>query len=937
MPKKFREIHVVSNTHWDREFRFCFQRTRIALVKTMDYLLDLLEHDPRYASYTLDAHCIMIEDYLEVRPQMRQRIEKLVRARRLFIGPWFTLPDIPNIGQEAVVRNLLYGHRISKSFGHTMKIGYTPCSWGQTGQLPQIYAGFGIDTVLFYRGISPHECTSEFIWEGADGTRALAHRFALFARYNYYYLVFRKITYGLDINERTWRWGEFGETPFKSADVSVLNPNIELLEPDVRYINENLKPALEEMLKIEGGQYFGQYFLAMHGHDISLPHPLETQVIKDADAALPETKVIHSNLEKYFATLKKKLDTSKLTVLKGERRTNLKEGYWTYLLPGTISARTRLKQENFRTEMFLVHQAEPASAFAYLLGEKYPTPYIDIAWRYLLSTHTHDANAGCAPDEVTEDVRYHLRQSRQISEGLVQEALKAIAKNVDTKNASDSAQFLLIFNSLPFERSEVVDVTIDLPEESGAESLTIRDDVRGDVRGDAGNICQYQPVSETSGGIFVDNPWNVPQAYLTTRFHIKMLAEDIPAIGYKIFTIEPRKKPDRKTGSLFSAPSTMENEFLRIDAAPNGTITLTDKTTGTSFYNLLTLEDSGEVGNAWRHITPAQDAVIYSTGASARIQKVENGALSATMRIDLSLHIPRDCPEPSHRSEDLVELPITHFITLTKYSRKVDVITRFDNTARDHRLRLLFPTGLAKAKTSFADSHFDVVERAIALPNCDDWKEPVVGTYPYRTFVDVSDGECGFAVFSEGLQEFEVMRDASRAIAITLVRAVRIKLEVSEQRKQELPDTGPQSPGMHEFRLAIYPHSGSWADANCPKEALRISVPLRAAQFGKNKNGALPRKYALFVCSNKYIDISALKKAEAKNALVLRCYNPTPVTQRGRIKLNRKVKRVRETNLNEEIKDKNPAVNNNRISITLVPKKIRTYLIEIKGRFCSGQ
>ncbi|HRU55479.1 MAG TPA: hypothetical protein P5245_13345, partial [Candidatus Sumerlaeia bacterium] len=271
----FKEIHVVSNTHWDREFRYSFQQTRMMLVKMMDYLLELLERDDSYISYTMDAHCIMIEDYLEARPQNRNRIENLVKSRRLLIGPWYSLPDIPNISQESIIRNLQYGHKVSQSFGHVMKIGYTPCSWGQTGQLPQIFNGFGIDTALFYRGISPHETKSEFIWKSPDGSQVLAHRFALFARYNYYYLVFRKITYGLDINERTWRWGETGETPFKNADADNVFTNIELLEPDVLYIKENLKPAFDEMLRLEGGQYSSPYFLAMHGHDISWPHPLE--------------------------------------------------------------------------------------------------------------------------------------------------------------------------------------------------------------------------------------------------------------------------------------------------------------------------------------------------------------------------------------------------------------------------------------------------------------------------------------------------------------------------------------------------------------------------------------------------------------------------------------------------------------------------------------
>lgn len=918
---QFKEIHVVSNTHWDREFRFSFQQTRMMLVRMMDYLLDLLERDENYISYTMDAHCIMIEDYLEARPENRSRVEHLVKSRRLFIGPWYSLPDIPNISQESIIRNLLYGHKISESFGHAMKVGYTPCSWGQTGQLPQIFRGFGIDTALFYRGISPHETKSEFIWEAPDGSQVLAHRFALFARYNYYYLVFRKITYGLDINDRTWRWGEAGETPFKNADAKSVFTNIELLEPDVLYKKENLKPAIEEMLRIEGGQYSGSYFLAMHGHDISWPHPLEPQVVKDAHEQMGETRVIFSDLERYFETLKKNLDYSKLTVLKGERRTNLKDGLWTYLLPGTISARTRLKQENFRTETMLIHQAEPVSVLAWQLGLEYPERYLDMAWRHLLCTHTHDANAGCAPDEVTEDVHYHLRQSRQISEGLVQDALKFLAKNIDTKEASSDSQFLMVFNTLPFERSEITEVLIDVPEESGAQSLIIRDP--------NGTICDYQMISESKAGLFVDNQWNVPQAYLTRRFRIKLLAENIPSLGYKVYSIETVAKPDRKSGTLFTLPNEMENEFLKVSANGNGTLTVLDKCTGETFNNLLLMEDAGEVGNAWRRVAPTFDHVIYSSGAQAQVSKVEDGHLSATIKIDLTLRVPSHCPDEMKRSSDMVEFPITHLVTLKKNARHIEVNTSFNNTARDHRLRMLFPTETPYARTSFADSHFDVVERSIDLPNCDDWKEPVVGTYPYRSFVDVSDGQRGLAVLTEGLQEFEILPDKSTAIAITLMRAVRIKLEVSEQRKQELPDTGPQCPGYHEFRMAIYPHKGSWAEADCSKEALRLSIPLRAAQFGKNKNGRMPLAFGFVKCSNDKIEVSAIKKAENQKSIMVRLYNPTRDNQKGDIVLAGNIKKIQQTNLNEEIVTEINTTGENRLSILLEPKKIRTFLFEI--------
>jgi len=889
------------------------------LVQMMDYLLDLLEQDPHYASYTLDSHTIIVEDYLEIRPENRERLERLVRDKRIFVGPWYTLPDIPNTGAESVVRNLMFGHRIGSALGHTMKVGYTPCSWGQTGQLPQIYAGFGIDTALFYRGISPHECSSEFLWESPDGTCALAHRFALFARYNYYYLVFRKITYGLDIYDRRWEWDTQTETAYKAAGSSADYASLELLEPDVLYQKERLKDALNSMLDMESGQYAGPIFLAMHGHDISWPHPLEPTVVRDSQNLLPGITVKHSDLEQYFVALRHNLDIASLKVLKGERRTNLKEGFWTYLLPGTISARTRLKQENTRTENWLVMQAEPASSIAWILGHAWPLPYLNLAWKHLLTTHTHDANAGCAPDDITEDVWYHLRQSRQISEGLVQESLKALCRDVDTSHSTRKDILLMLLNTLSFSRDEVVEAIVDVPEEYGTQSLA--------VVTPSGARARVQVIEEMPSGLFVDNPWNVPQAFVSKRFRILFLTRALPSLGYMACRLELSSKPDRHTASLFLSPESMENEFLKCIIQPDGAVELTDKKSGAVFRDLLLMEDAGEVGNAWRRQAPRNDRILYSCGCRAQIQRIMDGPLAAAVRIDVEMNIPTECPTDDSRSESLVTLRIAHILTLKQGARHLDIRTRFDNTARDHRLRVLFPTDLAGAERSFADSHFDVVERSIQLPDCDDWKEPVVGTYPMRSFAGVSDGNYGLAVITEGLHEYEVTRDDRKALAITLLRAVRIKLEVAENRKQELPDIGPQCPGFHEFRMAVFPFAGRWEESSIYCETAKFLTPILAAQFGKNKTGKAPTEASLLSCSNRNIVVSAIKKADREEALVVRIFNPTNKQQEGYLQISRPVRNACFCNLNEERGEPVPADQGGSLTITISPKKIMTLML----------
>ncbi|HOH42274.1 MAG TPA: alpha-mannosidase, partial [Candidatus Hydrogenedentes bacterium] len=136
MSKKY-VIHVISNTHWDREWLNNFQETRMMLVEFFDLLLEVMEGDDSYTSYVLDSQTVPLEDYLEFRPENRERLAALIEAERLLVGPWYTCPEGFEVNGESLVRNLLMGHRVASGFGHVMKVGHTPFSYGQNSQMPQ--------------------------------------------------------------------------------------------------------------------------------------------------------------------------------------------------------------------------------------------------------------------------------------------------------------------------------------------------------------------------------------------------------------------------------------------------------------------------------------------------------------------------------------------------------------------------------------------------------------------------------------------------------------------------------------------------------------------------------------------------------------------------------------------------------------------------------
>jgi len=145
---------VVPHTHWDREWYLPFEAFRLRLGEVVDGVLDALERDAAFPTFTLDGQAIVLEDYVDVRPGEEQRLRTLLAAGRLEAGPWYVLPDELLVGGESLVRNLLLGRGVCRRFGvEPSTAGYEPDSFGHTAQLPQLLAGFGLGPFLFSRGL----------------------------------------------------------------------------------------------------------------------------------------------------------------------------------------------------------------------------------------------------------------------------------------------------------------------------------------------------------------------------------------------------------------------------------------------------------------------------------------------------------------------------------------------------------------------------------------------------------------------------------------------------------------------------------------------------------------------------------------------------------------------------------------------------------------
>ena len=163
-------VHVVSHTHWDREWYHTAGRFRQRLVQLIDELLD----GPASAgSFLLDGQTVVLDDYLEVRPERAGEVAAALKAGRLEAGPWFVLPDELIPGGEGLVRNLLAGARSLRALrAESPPVLYCPDSFGHPAALPVLARGFDKAVVILWRGLrGPRDA---YWWE-RGAVRVLVH------------------------------------------------------------------------------------------------------------------------------------------------------------------------------------------------------------------------------------------------------------------------------------------------------------------------------------------------------------------------------------------------------------------------------------------------------------------------------------------------------------------------------------------------------------------------------------------------------------------------------------------------------------------------------------------------------------------------------------------------------------------------------------------
>lgn len=836
-----KNVHVIAHSHWDREWYMPFEYHRARLVQLFDDCMELFEKDEEYQNFHLDGHTALIEDYLEIKPQNRDKIKKYVEEGKFSAGPWYILQDEFLTSAEANVRNLLVGMKFARDFGKVTEVGYFPDSFGNAGQMPQILKQAGMKAIAFGRGVKPtgmnntisdgddyHSRYSEMYWQSPDGSTLPSVLFA-----NWY-------NNGVEIPVNGNR--EYWDRALENVE---------------KYASTN------ELLLLNGCDH----------------QPLQrdlSQALKTVRKKYPDYNFIHSTFEKYVDDLIAALPED-LATIQGELTGQNTDGWFNLI--NTASSHVDLKIMNKTCENLLENAVEPLSVIAARLGKDCPHDMILYAWKTLMKNHPHDSICGCSCDEVNDEMRTRFIKSKQAAETIVHDNLEYISQHVDITGLQECIAVFAVVNTFAKERCGVVSADVDIRRiyESGKIheayneiSATLYEGAFELIDREGNRIpCSVTNRRARFGYDLPDDRFRQP--YVAETVTVQFEACGVPAMGYQVYGLKKSDANDT-AATLVTDQNTMENQYIRVFVENDGTICVFDKENNREFRGLLRFEDVADLGNEYNFIPAAGDVPVLSGNTPAKIELVCDETYMAEYKITTEMQLPVSADETAElerntygalkgrkggRSKEMVTVPITSWVSLAKNSRSVKVRTEFENTAKDHRLRVLFPTNIQCTQHK-AESVFEAVTR--------DNKHKPTWVYPsgcdrQQGFVMMQDQTSGFGIGSTGLYEYEILED--NTIAITLVRAIG---EMGDWGI--FPTTLSQMLKPLSFSYEITPfkkESDAWL------ELAAFGYSFHNVQITKNIDGAY--KNNEFIWSGDSLKPCAFKPAQEGDDMIMRWAN----------------------------------------------------------------
>jgi len=831
-------VHLVSHTHWDREWYEPAVRFRQRLVALVDELLD--SPPPAGASFLLDGQAAVLEDYLAVRPERASEVARLLQSSALEAGPWYVLADELIPSGEALVRNLLAGRRVMRSLrAQSPPVLYCADSFGHPAAIPSLAAGFGFGTVIAWRGYGSRRWPQgdAALWNAPSGERVLLVHLS-------------KSGYELGSN----------------------------LPADAAEARERWAPIRDELLS---RNTLGVALL-LNGAD---HHARQERLDEAFDAlrgAAQPDEVRASSLRAFVADVEARSEQSASTVPRISG--GLRDSYgFTWTLQGTLATRAAQKRRNAQIERLLVRDAEPWAALAGTSARA----LLNATWKSLLLCHPHDTLCGCSTDEVARAMDARLDEANSQGRGVRDDALLALIGHSPAASRNRRAEWksvTLVRNpaARPGAGVALLRLTRFIADESvgpgSGNAIAVPEAKTPRVFALAG-VGVVQVLARSIARERTESPRHYPDNDLVAVAETAVWVPEVPAYGVRCFADAARGNRSPVPNAASFVRDELTNGLISVRVRADGGIVFTDLESGRAVRDLLTFESLVDRGDSY---TPS----LRGKKFSAQFEKkgwrvVHRGPVRAAVAGRWTLGEPG-------RGGQRISVRVT--LVLDAGARWLRVLVSGVNEALDHRLRLHIATDVADSELqrAIADAAFGpVLREQLAISPEDERMERAQGMAPLHRYVSRFDATRGATIFSDGLAEYEPVNNG---IAVTLVRAVG---ELSRNDLPErpghagwpVPTPEAQCAGPFGAELAVMLHGARTPTVVDQIERAADDILLPLAGRTLRSASRLPEPVSGFELVGEGLAFSAAKESEDGEWIVLRCVNllDTPVAGSWRI------------------------------------------------------
>lgn len=656
-----KKVIAYLHTHWDREWYREYEVFRLRLIRVFDNILELLEKG-KIPSFYFDGQTAALEDYLELNPAKEQLVRRLIKQKKLFIGPCYTLVDEFLTYEKTFRKNLEIGLKYAKSLGCEDFLGYFADTFGHSKLVPKILKNFGIDKAIVWRGC-PEEIPSEFLFNGVKTVNLVR---------GYFNDIF-------------------------STDKSI--------KAKSDFIKEHLDKIAAKSSNI--------LLMPIGADHLGVESDIAEQ-IKEVNKYLEDYEIELASPFKYFDLVKHNF--------KFEYNEELRDNSQTFILTGSYSARTKLKQYNLKTS----YKLNLANKFQQFTRKKYKTKSydsaIEYAYKLLLQNLAHDGICGCSTDEVHQENITRYKKVLQIANTIIEEILLEIGEPS------------LVINLGNTEFSGIIEF------ESAQKFSTQDCQLIGKRKGFASELLH------DTQKIPVTKDYKIIYKYLTeiknkTPSRLLSKPNKLSCATYPPYDLKITK-------------TSVENNNIGL-FVKSGKISMVNKKSGEIYENFLKIADFKDLGDTYNFAPDVEDKGNESTILSSKI--LREGKLQCALEVKFKIK----------------NMILSTEISLNKNSDFMNFKINWNNKQKNHLLQAQFNLKEPITKTVSQDLG-DFIERDFD-PNYDIRKnlpkekgiEAKTNFAPMASYVWAQ----GTGFLTKGLCEYEIKKNS---LLITLIRSIGI-------------------------------------------------------------------------------------------------------------------------------------------------------------------